>query len=128
MRSRPDALLLDEVFSPQIAVMLGDAGIDCASAAADPALRALDHGAIADAALARRRVLVTNNVVDIETIRRDRLARGLGMPNLIYTDDATFPRKRGWVGRLVVALAYASTEQLTEAHGGVLWLSAPPSR
>jgi hypothetical protein len=76
--------------------------------------------------LAQRRILVTNNVVDFETIRRDRRAGGLATPGLIYTDDTTFPRKRGWVARIADALEYAANHHLVLRHGGVLWLSLPP--
>ncbi len=37
----PDALLLDEMFSPAIAIDLAAHGIDCRAVAGDPVLRAL---------------------------------------------------------------------------------------
>lgn len=126
MRASPDRLLLDEMFSPQIAVLLGEAGIECTSVATEPDLRTQDDAAVANAALVQRRILVTNNVVDFERIRRQRLALDQPVPGLIYTDDSTFPRTRGWVGQVSDALAYAATHHLTSRHGGVLWLSVPP--
>ncbi len=127
MKSTPDRLLLDEMFSPQIAVLLAEDGIDCGSVAADPSLRTSDDTAVADAALAQRRVLVTNNVVDFERIRRQRLAREQPMPELIYTDDRAFPRNRDWVRHVAAALEHAAAHHLTKQHGGVLWLDTPPS-
>ena len=126
MRVSPDRLLLDEMFSPRIAALLGEAGIDCTSVATEPILRTQDDAAVADAALVQRRILVTNNVVDFELIRRRRLALDQPVPGLVYTDDGTFPRTRSWVGQISDALAYAATHHLTSQYGGVLWLSEPP--
>ena len=71
MRVSPDRLLLDEMFSPRIAALLGEAGIDCTSVATEPILRTQDDAAVADAALVQRRILVTNNVVDFEGLSID---------------------------------------------------------
>ena len=128
MTDSPDALLLDEMFSPRIAALLGEVGIDCASVAADATLRTQDDAAVVDAALAQRRILVTNNVADFEIIRRGReVPLALPHPGLIYTDDSTFPRKRGLVARIANALEYAAKQHLTWRHGGVHWLSGPPA-
>jgi hypothetical protein len=126
MRKSPDRLLLDEMFSPQIAALLFESGIDCLSVASDPTLRAQDDVALADAAVTQGRTLVTTNVVDVERIRRDRLVLGRLTPPVICTDDSTFPRRKGWVEQVAAALAYAATEHLTASHGGVLWLSRAP--
>jgi len=128
MTDSPDALLLDEMFSPRIAVLLRDVGIDCTCVATDATLRTQDDAAIFIAALAQRRILVTNNVADFETIRRGRIVAGLASPRLIYTDDSTFPRRRGWVARIADALEYAANQHLASRHGGVHWLSPPPRR
>lgn len=127
MTDSPDALLLDEMFSPRIAALLGEVGIDCASVAADATLRTQDDAAVVDAALAQGRILVTNNVADFEIMRRYRRASGLEMPGLIFTDDSTFPRKRGLVARIANALEYAANQHLVSCHGGVHWLSGPPT-
>lgn len=126
MTDSPDALLLDEMFSPRIAVLLAEVGIDCTCVSTDATLRTEGDPAIFDAALAQRRTLVTNNVADFETLRRSRRAAGIATPGLIYTDDFTFPRKRGWVARHADALEYAATQHLASRHGGVHWLSEQP--
>jgi hypothetical protein len=84
----PDALLLDEMFSPAIAADLAAHGIDCRAVIADPVLRALSDLEIIQAALAEGRVLVTNNVQDFESLRRAHEAAGNEVPGLIYTSEA----------------------------------------
>ena len=122
---KPDALLLDEMFSPAIAGGLAARGIDCRAVAADALLRALSDLEIFEAALLDNRVIVTNNVVDFESLRRARDAAGGAIPGLIYTSDLTFPRTRAYISRLTAALAAAATGHETARHGGVLWLRPP---
>ena len=59
---KPDALLLDEMFSPAIADGLASRGIDCRAVVADALLRALSDLEIFEAALLEGWVIVTNNV------------------------------------------------------------------
>jgi hypothetical protein len=122
---KPDALLLDEMFSPRIADELAARGIDCRAVAADVMLRALSDFEIFDAALLAGRVVVTNNVPDFESLRRARDAVGGQVPGLVYTSDFTFPRPKAYVSRLVTALAAAATGRETARCGGVLWLRPP---
>jgi predicted nuclease of predicted toxin-antitoxin system len=122
---RPDALLLDEMFSPQIAAELALCGVDCRAVVADPVLRAQSDLEIFDAAVRNGRVLVTNNVTDFESLRRAREAAGGPVPGLVYTSDVTFPRTKAYLSRLVTALATAAADRETARCGGVLWLRAP---
>jgi hypothetical protein len=119
---KPDALLLDEMFSPAIADDLVSRGIDCRAVVADVLLRALSDLAVFEAALLEGRVLVTNNVPDFESLRRAREAAGGEVPSLIYTSDATFPRAKAYVARLVTALEAAAASHEANRCGGVLWL------
>jgi crotonobetainyl-CoA:carnitine CoA-transferase CaiB-like acyl-CoA transferase len=118
----PDALLLDEMFSPKIAGELAGLGVDCRAVAADPVLRAQSDLEIFDFAARDDRVLVTNNVPDFESLRRAREALGGPIPRLVYTSDVTFPRTRAYVSRLAAALAAAARSRETARCGGVLWL------
>jgi hypothetical protein len=122
---KPDALLLDEMFSPRIAAELAARGIDCLAVAADAALRALSDLEIFETALLDGRVIVTNNVTDFESLRRARDAVGGQLPGLIYTSDLTFPRRRAYVPGLVTALEAAASGRETAKCGGVLWLRSP---
>ena len=123
--SVPDALLLDEMFSPAIAADLIARGIDCRAVVADPVLRALSDLEVFRAALAEERVIVTNNVPDFESLRRAHEASGNEIPGLIHTSDLAFPRTKAYVSRLAAALAVAATGHETARHGGVLWLRPP---
>ena len=122
---KPDALLLDEMFSARIADELALRGIDGRAVVADPVLRAQSDLEIFDSAVRDDRVLITNNVTDFESLRRAREAAGGPVPGLIYTSDITFPRTRAYVSRLTAALAAAAADRETAACGGVLWLRPP---
>jgi predicted nuclease of predicted toxin-antitoxin system len=117
--------MLDEMFSPRIAALLRRRGIDCVCGAEDELLRAQDDATVLAAALDQGRLLVTNNVIDFETLRRRLAAVNQPVPGLIYTDDATIPRNREYLGRIAAALAEAAEAHLTEGYGGVLWLTSP---
>jgi hypothetical protein len=119
---KPDALLLDEMFSPAIAVELTARGIDCRAVVADSLLRAQSDLEIFETGLLEVRVIVTNNVPDFESLRRAREAFGGTVPGLIYTSDLTFPRTKAYASRLVAALESAATSHETSRRGGVLWL------
>lgn len=121
----PDALLLDEMFSPAIAGDLNARGIDCRAVVADPVLRALSDLEIFQVALAEERVIVTNNVPDFESLRRAHEAAGNLVPGCIYTSDLTFPRTKAYVSRIAAALAAAAAGHETTRRGGVLWLRPP---
>ena len=121
--SAPDRLLLDEMFSPAIAVELTDRGVDCRAVTADPVLRALSDLEIFQTALAEERVIVTNNVPDFESLRRAHEAAGNEVPGLIYTSDITFPRTKAYVSRLAAALAAAAAGREAARRGGALRLS-----
>lgn len=116
-------LLLDEMFHPSIATELTGRGHDCRSVVADPTLRQRSDPDLVAIAVAEGRTLVTNNVVDFERLRRGRVAEGAPAPALIYTSDASFPRNRRFVARIVEALDAALKTDAVDSHGGVLWLS-----
>ena len=124
---KPDALLLDEMFSPAIADDLAARGIDCRAVAADVLLRALSDLEIFETALLEGRVIVTNNVPDFESLRRAREAAGGEIPGLIYTSDPAFPRTKAYLARMAAALERAAADHAVARHGGVLWLRPPGS-
>jgi hypothetical protein len=119
---KPDALLLDEMSSPAIAVELTARGIDCRVVAAGAFLRAQSDLEIFDTGLLEGRVIVTNNVPDFESLRRAREAFGGELPGLIYTSDLTFPRSKAYISRLVAALETAASSHEAARRGGVHWL------
>lgn len=115
-------LLLDEMFHPRIAIELSARGHDCRSVVAELDWRGTDDAELLALAVAERRVLVTNNVVDFERLRRQHVGTDQPVPPLIYTSDVRFPRDRRFIGRLVDSLDHACTQDLVGAAGGVLWL------
>ena len=125
-RATPDALLLDEMFSPRLAEQLRARGVDCIAIADDVVLSSEDDPVVLEAALTAGRVLVTNNVVDFERLRTQRSANDQPVPPLIYTSETAFPRNRKFIGRLLEALEYAASHRLVHTTGGVLWLAPPP--
>jgi hypothetical protein len=122
---KPDSLLLDEMFSPAIALELTARGVDGRAVAADALLRAQSDLEIFDTGLLEGRVIVTNNVPDFESLRRAREAFGGESPGLIYTSDLTFPRAKAYIPRLVTALEAAAAGHEAARRGGVLWLRRP---
>jgi predicted nuclease of predicted toxin-antitoxin system len=117
-------LLLDEMFHPRIAAELAERGHDCRSVVTDLALRQRADSDLVALAVPEDRTLVTNNVVDFERLRRERVAEGAPVPSLIYTSDASFPRDRRYIPRLVEALDAALKTDAARRHGGVFWLSS----
>ena len=76
-----------------------------------------------EAALGEGRILVTNNVVDFEILRRRCEAESRPRPGFIYTSDDSFPRNRAFVRRLADALENVARRHVVRSYGGVLWLT-----
>jgi Domain of unknown function (DUF5615) len=97
-------LVLDEMFSPEIAWELVKRGHDVVAVAADPALVGLPDEQVLEWATDQGRCLVTENVKDDEVLRRASTAQGRTQAGLLYSGPRRFPRDRRFVGALVVAL------------------------
>jgi hypothetical protein len=97
-------LVLDEMFSPEIAAELVKRGHDVVAVAADPGLVGLPDGQVLEWATDQRRCLVTENVKDYEVLRRRSAAQGRTHAGLLYSGPRRFPRDRRFLGTLVVAL------------------------
>lgn len=122
MTPSPGRLLLDEMFNPRIADALNAAGHDCLAVAADASLRETSDADLLQFAVDTSRTFVTNNVSDVEPLRRTRAAFSEAVPPLIYTSDETFSRDRRFVARLTAALDAACRSDAVGNAGGVLWL------
>ena len=118
------ALVLDEMFSPEIAAELVKRGHDVVAVAGDPELAGLPDDQILAWAAEEHRCLVTENVKDFEKLRRQLVAQGSSLPGLLYSGPRRFPRNRRFVGALVAALDELLTAERVPADG-VSWLSAP---
>ncbi|MDG4829352.1 DUF5615 family PIN-like protein [Solwaraspora sp. WMMD1047] len=96
--------MLDEMFSPAIAVALRDRGHTVISVAERLDLRTMtDHEVFALAA-AERAWLLTENVQDFRPILLQALQAGAATPCLLFTSSRTVPRSRKQIGTLIDAL------------------------
>ncbi len=97
-------LLLDEMYSPQIAVRLRDRGHDAVSLRERRDLVAASDRELLAAVTVENRTIVTNNVVDFVPIFRRALADGVESPGLFLTSDRSTPRSTTEIGRFVSVL------------------------
>jgi Domain of unknown function (DUF5615) len=118
-------LLLDEMFSPQIAAELVKRGHDVVAVAADPGLVGLPDEQVLEWATDQGRCLVTENVKDYQVLRRATAAQGRAHAGLLYADPRRFPRDRRFVGALVVALDKAIAAGEVPGPDEVGWLASP---
>lgn len=118
-------LLLDEMFSPEIAPELSKRGHDVAAVAADPGLVGLADEQILEWATEQNRCLVTENVKDFEVLRRALAAQARAHAGLLYTDPRRFLRDRRFAGALVVALDKAIASGQVPGRDEVGWLGVP---
>ena len=98
-------LLLDEMFSDDIAQQLRAKGYDVISVVADPALIGLPDDQVLAYATTEGRALVTANIKDFVPL--DGRYRAAGQPHsgLILVSTKTFPQNRGFPPAITTALA-----------------------
>ena len=101
--SRP--LLLDEMFSDDIAQQLRAQGCDVTSVAADPALVGLPDDQVLAYATTGGRVLVTANIKDFVPLDGRYRAAGQSHAGLILVSTKTFPQSRGFLSAITASLA-----------------------
>lgn len=118
-------LLLDEMFSPEIASELVKRGHDVVAVAADPGLVGLPDEQVLEWATDQGRCLVTENVKDYEVLRRAAAAQGRTHAELLYSGPRRFPRDRRFVGMLVVALDKTIAAGQLPDPDEVSWLGSP---
>ena len=116
-------LLLDEMFSDDIAEQLRAMGHDVISIVADPALVGLpDEQVLAYAATAGR-ALVTANIKDFVPL--DSRYRAAGQPHagLILVSTKAFPQSRGFPSAITASLAMLLSDTAKIQAGQVLFLA-----
>lgn len=98
-------LLLDEMFTDDIAQQLRTKGYDVISVVADPALVGLPDDRILAYATAEGRALVTANIKDFVPL--DARYRAADQPHagFILVSTKTFPQNRGFPSAVTTALA-----------------------
>jgi predicted nuclease of predicted toxin-antitoxin system len=120
-------LLLDEMWTPTIALELRKRGFDVI--AISESAHAGRYAGISDEEVFARaqddgRAIVTDNIADFEQTRRDRESRGETHHGVLYALDPPFNRHRGErvIGQMVNALAHflsspdAAQEPFSRAH------------
>ncbi len=102
-------LLLDEMWTPTIAVELRKRGVDCV-AISEPACASRYAGVSDDQVFARAqeddRTIVTDNIADFEAARLDAESRSRIHHGVLYALDPPFNRHHGdaVIGQMVRAL------------------------
>lgn len=98
-------LLLDEMFTDDIAQQLRTKGYDVISVVADPALVGLPDDQILAYAIAEGRALVTANIKDFVPLDARYRAADQSHAGLILVSTKTFPQNRGFPSAVTTALA-----------------------
>ena len=114
-------VLLDAIYSPEIAVRLRNRGHDALSITERPDLQGASDVELFAAIAAEDRTFVTNNVLDYLPLFRSALADGTERPALFLTSDRSTPRNKAGIGRFLNVLEDLLTERPGEggdAHAG----------
>jgi hypothetical protein len=116
-------LLLDEMFSDDIAQQLRPKGYDVISVVADPALVGLPDDQVLAYATTEGRTLVTANIKDFVPLDSRYRAAGQSDAGLILVSTKTFPQNRGSPSAITTALATLLSGTAKIQSGQVLFLS-----
>jgi hypothetical protein len=116
-------LLLDEMFTDDIAQQLRTKGYDVISVVTDPALMGLPDDQILAYAAAEGRALVTANVKDFVPLDARYRAADQSHAGLILVSTKTFPQNRGFPSAVTTALATLLSGTAKIQSGQVLFLT-----
>ncbi len=116
-------LLLDEMFSDEIAQRLRAKGHNVISVVADPALAGLPDDQVLARATGEGRALVTANVKDFVPLDSRYRAAAQSHAGLILVSTKTFPQDRGFTTAITTALAALLGDTAKIQPGQVLFLS-----
>ena len=98
-------LLIDEVWTPEVAHQLHERGFDVVSVHTDPRLQSKSDSLLLSYAIGEGRAIVTANIDDFRRIAAQKLRAGRSHPGLVFTPRATFDRGGSRaIGNLVLAL------------------------
>lgn len=116
-------LLLDEMFSDDIAQQLRAQGHDVISVVADPALIGLPDDQVLAYATTEGRGLVTANIKDFVPLDGRYRAAGQSHAGLILVSTKTFPQNRGFPTAIAASLATLLSDTAKIQSGQVLFLT-----
>jgi predicted nuclease of predicted toxin-antitoxin system len=109
-------LLLDEMFSPQLARALRERGHDVVAVGERADLSGPPDAEVLTAATSEKRAMLTEDVADYAALAREYARRGESHHGIVLTSAARFTRRRAGLGRLVRALdAFLSEQPATDA-------------
>lgn len=121
-------LLIDEMYSPEIAERLRDLGHDVISAQERDDLHSRPDHELFQLMQAERRVIVTNNHRHFAPLANAALQGGEPLVGVIFTADRSLPRNRATVPTMV-ALLDALLGRYRDADIldiGIAWLAPHP--
>lgn len=116
-------LLLDEMFTDDIAQQLRTKGCDVISVVADSALVGLPDDQILAYATAEGRALVTANIKDFIPLDTRYRAADQSHAGLILVSTKTFPQNRGFPSAVATALATLLSGTAKIQPGQVLFIT-----
>jgi hypothetical protein len=116
-------LLLDEMFTDDIAQQLRTKGYDVISVVADPALVGLPDDQIFAYATTEGRALVTANIKDFIPLDTRYRAADQSHAGLILVSTKTFPQNRGFPSAVTTAFAVLLSGTAKIQPGQVLFLT-----
>ncbi len=116
-------LLLDEMFSDDIAQQLRAKGYDVISAVADQTLVGLPDDQVLAYATTAGRALVTANIKDFVPLDGRYRAAGQSHAGLVLVSTKTFPQSRGFPSAITSSLATLLSGSAKIQSGQVLFLA-----
>jgi hypothetical protein len=116
-------LLLDEMFSDDVAQQLRAKGYDVISVVADSALTGLPDDQVLAYAATEGRALVTANIKDFVPLDGRYRAAGKSHAGLILVSTKTFPHNRGFASAITASLTTLLSETAKIQSGQVLSLT-----
>ncbi len=116
-------LLLDEMFSDDIAQQLRAKGYDVISVVADSALTGLPDDQVLAYAAIEGRALVTANIKDFVPLDGRYRAAGHSHAGLIPVSTKTFPQNRGFPSAITASLTTLLSDTAKIQPGQVLFLT-----
>jgi hypothetical protein len=116
-------LLLDEMFSDDIAQQLGAKGYDVISVVADQTLVGLPDDHVLAYATTAGRALITANIKDFVPLDGRYRAAGQSHAGLVLVSTKTFPQSRGFPSAITTSLATLLSGSAKIQSGQVLFLA-----
>jgi hypothetical protein len=119
-------VLLDEHFSPAVASLLRERGLDADAAVARSDLVETSDSHILDSASREGRAVVTNNIKDFRPIAAERLTDGRGHAGVVLVPGPR-RRRRADTGRLADAIEVVMRDHPNGISGSERWIRPEPT-